>query len=371
MMKKISTALSVLLFVCVVTPLDNPFFGGILQPDPALAQGILVLEDFALYSRKEIKLDNIGESRGNVGSNGSIDIKKGASGSVIGSFQILERLKNEAEIDIYGDITAAVIEDKGALSLSGQLIEGADLMAIALPALSFSAAGPDLEVSESTSMTLAPDAYGHLKLKKGAAVSLSSGTYYFVKFEIYEFASATLDVSGGAIQINIVDKFKIKEDVTMQIVGDGPQDVLFNFSGNDKVEVGDRSVLRGILTAPSAKVEFSKGSRLEGAVYADSIHLEKGASFRHYASSPNGRPPAADAGGDQTALAGEQVELDGSGSSDPDGDALTYHWSFVSFPDGSSPVLSDPDGSMPTFTADLPGIYVIGKRGQTLNSELN
>ena len=38
------------------------------------------------------------------------------------------------------------------------------------------------------------------------------------------------------------------------------------------------------------------------------------------------RPPTANAGPAQTACGGAQVQLDGSGSTDPDGDALTYRW---------------------------------------------
>jgi hypothetical protein len=292
--------------VCLVIPLDNHFFGRIMQPNPAFAQGGLVLEDFALYSLNELKLQNIGESRGNVGSNGSIDIQKGVSGSVIGSFLAVGDLKNEAEIGIYGDVSAWLIEDKGSLSVSGQKIEKTDLVPLTLPTLSFTSAGPDLEVRELSSMAIAPGSYGRLKVKKGAAVHLSSGTYYFVKFELDESASVNLDVSGGAIQINVIDKIKFKKNVAMQIVGGNSDNVLFNYRGTDKVKVEDHAVVRGILTAPSAKVEFKKGSRLEGAAYVDSIHLAKGASFRHYAESTEGRPPTVDAGGYQTAVAGRQ-----------------------------------------------------------------
>ena len=59
--------------------------------------------------------------------------------------------------------------------------------------------------------------------------------------------------------------------------------------------------------------------------------------------------PAADAGSDQTVSAGSTVTLDGTGSSDPDGDTITYSWSHTS---GSPSItLSGATTSSPTFTA--------------------
>ena len=67
-------------------------------------------------------------------------------------------------------------------------------------------------------------------------------------------------------------------------------------------------------------------------------------------------PPIADAGGDQTVAAGALVTLSGRGSSDADGDALTYAWTLLT-PPGSTAALSAVAAPEPVFLADLPGRY--------------
>ena len=68
--------------------------------------------------------------------------------------------------------------------------------------------------------------------------------------------------------------------------------------------------------------------------------------------------PVADAGQDQGVNQGDTVQLDGSGSSDADGDALVYTWTLVP-PSGSSASLSDPTAESPTFVADVAGSYLL------------
>jgi hypothetical protein len=67
-------------------------------------------------------------------------------------------------------------------------------------------------------------------------------------------------------------------------------------------------------------------------------------------------PPTANAGPDQSGVAGQLVTLDGSGSSDPDGDAMTFLWTLAA-PAGSTAGLAGATTSHPTFTSDLPGTY--------------
>jgi RHS repeat-associated protein len=68
--------------------------------------------------------------------------------------------------------------------------------------------------------------------------------------------------------------------------------------------------------------------------------------------------PVARPGNNRAVALGATVQLDGSGSSDVDGNALTYAWSLLSRPAGSSAVLSSASAVNPTFVADVPGSYV-------------
>lgn len=69
--------------------------------------------------------------------------------------------------------------------------------------------------------------------------------------------------------------------------------------------------------------------------------------------------PVALAGANQSVLLGvASVQLDGSGSTDANGNVLAYSWALVSRPSRSSAALSQATSVRPTFTPDVLGVYL-------------
>jgi len=87
--------------------------------------------------------------------------------------------------------------------------------------------------------------------------------------------------------------------------------------------------------------------------------------FTTYTSGPVNQPPIADLAVTQVdALLGSIIQLDGRGSRDPEGQPLSYLWSFVQVPIGSEVETAGfrnirPNGAAVSFIPDKSGFYVV------------
>jgi hypothetical protein len=76
-------------------------------------------------------------------------------------------------------------------------------------------------------------------------------------------------------------------------------------------------------------------------------------------AKPANQPPTANAGQGQSVSVGSTVTLNGYGSSDSNGNPLSFQWTLSSRPAGSSAVLSSTSSPTPSFVADQAGNYSI------------
>ncbi len=75
--------------------------------------------------------------------------------------------------------------------------------------------------------------------------------------------------------------------------------------------------------------------------------------------TPVNKAPEAKAGDDRQVEIGSVVQLDATGSIDPDGDALTYNWSFIDKPAQSQAVIIGVGKNLAEFTFDKAGDYQV------------
>jgi hypothetical protein len=123
--------------------------------------------------------------------------------------------------------------------------------------------------------------------------------------------------------------------------------------------VGSRATLNASTTARPTIIPDVAGTYRIALVVSDGNASSPSDEVTIVVSAQN-RSPVADAGVDQSVLIGSKVTLDGSASTDTNGDALTYQWTLqtLTVPADSLARLSDPSAVKPTFTADRAGQYI-------------
>jgi hypothetical protein len=120
---------------------------------------------------------------------------------------------------------------------------------------------------------------------------------------------------------------------------------LWSQTGGPSVTLTDSTVAKPLFLAP---LVGSAGTTLNFELtVTDTSGSSASATTQVNVTNVN-HPPVANAGPEQTRNAGTMIRLDGTASSDPDGDLLTFTWSQLS---GPSVTLSDIHSATPTFVS--------------------
>jgi uncharacterized repeat protein (TIGR01451 family) len=124
-------------------------------------------------------------------------------------------------------------------------------------------------------------------------------------------------------------------------------------TGTPVLYAGGGASARGTAAPFTNGTPGAPGARGSGGTHGEAASSffnagEAGIVYVRYAINTR---PTANAGPDATALAFQQVTLDGSGSSDPDDNLTTYVWVQTA---GTAVILSDPSSPSPSFTPGQP-----------------
>ncbi len=147
--------------------------------------------------------------------------------------------------------------------------------------------------------------------------------------------------------------------------------VTLDGSGSTDLDGNPLTYVWALTTRPAGSVaSLSSGSAVKPTITVDAAGdyiaqlivndgtVDSAPDTVRIAAAQRNQPPTARPGANQTVPLGATAQLDGSASSDPDGDPLTFRWSLLSVPDGSTTMLSAPASATPTFAADKPGSYI-------------
>jgi len=214
----------------------------VFQAEAQVNLGNYANEGYALYEGDGIKVDKDTTLQGDlISATSKVKVKKDVT--INGAIQaagrvdihkdavIQSHIVSLADVNLKKNATAqGNVTTGGSLDLQqgasvvGTVLEQATGLTIVPSALlipSTRAAGTqDINVNQSQSLNLVPGSYGKLDLKRNATLNLESGQYGFKEIDVAMDSTINLDLTNGALTVDVAGKLKLAKNVTILITSE-------------------------------------------------------------------------------------------------------------------------------------------------------
>jgi hypothetical protein len=154
----------------------------------------------------------------------------------------------------------------------------------------------NLSVSGSSTMTSGPHAYGTLRVRSNATLTITGpATIVCTNFQMDSNSSFRVNSTAGPVQLYVIDNFVLSQNALMFSLDHDPHDLAVTLLSDnvqnpetnvhiDTVDFNSNSKLYGTLLAPSAAITINSNFELFGSLVARSIDMSSN-SFLHFDES--------------------------------------------------------------------------------------
>lgn len=262
---------------------------------------------YVLLAENKIQIKGQRLSAGDIHSNNELLFDTGDPSTHTGNATSLGKATIKKYNTVNGNVKAGgQLVAENDVTITGTASGYSSVAYVNLPTPSFSAGNQNVTVAKWDKQSLAPGYYRDVKIETDGTLFLQNGEYFFKSLEVKDRAVLAIDVTDGAVTINVVAALTFRNSAKTTISPEGDNSSsLVTFNGQGAVVIEDNAIILGAFITPAKKVTLGKDVFFKGSITARDIIVGDRTTFMYHTSS--GAAPKWNADGNQTAEHAEQA----------------------------------------------------------------
>jgi hypothetical protein len=236
----------------------------------------LNLQDFVVFSSNNTSIKDRSIAKGGlVGSN--IYIELGCDAQSIGALSSPGNAIMRDRAKVTGDVTlGGVLSRQNNTVVTGTITQHGSVAAFNIPTLSFYVGVLDINVGNGQTYVLSPGIYRDFHAFSNATIKLTSGQYYFRKFQCEPDVKLQYAISGGVSAVAANEAVALADRVKISFTGTtSPGEYILFFSNQSpSIRIGCDAIINGSFSAPNAEIILSSRVKMKGSAFAKMVTLE-------------------------------------------------------------------------------------------------